>query len=100
MLVADEPMDIAASYKLRPDRMVVLCRKGKIVARLKCEQPFIRDWWFAKGSEQVVIESGFAHGAPWLLQMEVAGGKKLGEARDDGSKPLPKWAERKAGGSP
>lgn len=81
----------AASYKLRPHHEIVLCRKGKIVARLESPQPFIEEWQFQKSGTQVACSAMFAHGKAYYTLFDAATGKVVAEVTATDNV-IPDWA--------
>jgi outer membrane lipoprotein-sorting protein len=83
---------IAASYKVRPNNTLVICRQGKVLCRAKTALPFIEEWRFVDDGKQFAVKTRAAHGPATLELHETKTGKLLATAKaaDD---QLPKWAE-------
>jgi hypothetical protein len=41
---------------------VVVCYRGKVIAKLRAAKPFIEEWAFSDDGRHVVVKSRFAHG--------------------------------------
>ncbi|MFO1484731.1 MAG: hypothetical protein U1F71_15315 [Verrucomicrobiaceae bacterium] len=91
-VIYEPEQKIRASYTVRPCREIVLCRKGKIVARLKSAQPFIEEWQFQKNGTQVAASAMFAHGPSFYTLYDAATGKVLAEAKSL-DETIPAWAK-------
>lgn len=91
-VIYEPPAQIAASYTLRPCRTIVLCRKGKVVARIKSENPFIEEWQFQENGARVAVAAMFAHGPTFYHLFDAATGKTLGDAMSTDEK-IPSWAK-------
>lgn len=83
---------IAASYTMRPNNTLVICRQGKVLCRAQTALPFIEDWHFLDDGKQFAIRTRAAHGAATLELHETKTGQLL-DAVKAGDAKLPKWAE-------
>lgn len=91
-VIYEPATQVAASYTLRPCRQLVLCEKGKIVARISSPQPFIEEWQFQKEGAQVAVAAMFAHGKTFYTLYEAATGQIAAEATST-DEAIPAWAE-------
>lgn len=91
-VIYEPATQVAASYKLRPCRQIVLCQKGKIVARISSPQPFIEEWQFQQDGAQVAVAAMFAHGKTFYTLYEAATGQSLATATSTDAL-IPSWAK-------
>lgn len=82
---------VAASYTMRPNGTVVICRQGKVLCRAQTGLAFVEDWSFVEGGRQFAVKTRATHGPATVELHDSQSGKRLGEVRASGEK-LPKWA--------
>jgi len=87
-----EETKIAASYTVRPNGTLVLCKQGKVYATIKSGRGFIEEWQFIDQGTHLVLVTRGAHGPADIELHDVATGKLLKSVKptDD---PLPAWAK-------
>jgi hypothetical protein len=83
---------VAASYTMRPNNSVVICRQGKVLCRPKTILPFIEEWRFLDNGKQFAVKTRAAHGPATLELHETKTGQLLSAVKAADAK-LPKWAE-------
>lgn len=83
---------IAASYTVRPNGNLMLCRHGKVFAKLTSGRGFIEAWDFVEKGEKLVLVTRGAHGPADIELHEVATGKLLKSVKQDEGH-LPAWAK-------
>jgi hypothetical protein len=91
-VIYEPETQVAASYKMRPCRTLVLCCRGKILARLASPQPFIQEWQFQENGGKVAVAAMFTHGKMFYTLFDASSGKILAQATatDD---TIPAWAK-------
>lgn len=97
-----------ASDLIRPNHQLVLCRAGKVLARVESALGFIEEWEFVDGGSgmagndgradpppglRVVVKSRALHGPAVIQLFEAASGKEAGNVKAF-ERPLPGWAEK------
>ena len=90
-VIYEPETQVAASYQMRPCRTMVLCRRGKIVARLHSSTPFIQEWQFQENGSKVAVAAMFTHGKLFYTLYEAATGKILAQATAT-DETIPAWA--------
>ena len=88
---ADETK-IAASYTVRPNGTLVLCRQGKIFATIKSGRGFVEEWAFIEKGARLVLVTRGAHGPADIELHEVANGKLLKSVKPEAAKQYT-WAK-------
>lgn len=83
---------VAASYKVRPNGTLVICRQGQVLCRIKSGLPFIEEWRFLDDGKQVALKTRAAHGPASLELHETKTGQLLSAVKAADDK-LPAWAE-------
>ena len=83
---------IAASYTMRPNATVAICRQGKVLCRAQTGLPFVEEWGFVEGGKQFAVKTRAAHRPASVELHDTQSGKRLAEVRAGEGK-LPKWAE-------
>lgn len=89
--VHGEPVRINSQDFLRPNPELVTCRQGKVLARIKADLPFIEEWKFVEGGQQVALRCRGGHGPAEIELHDTASGKLLSKLKAYGEK-LPGWA--------
>ncbi len=90
--VHEDAKKIAASYTVRPNGTLVLCRQGKVFATIKSGRGFVEEWQFIdKGAHLVLVTRG-AHGPADIELHDVANGKLLKSVKPT-DEHLPTWAK-------
>lgn len=82
----------AASYKMRPNTTLIICRRGQVLCRIKATLPFIEEWRFLDDGKKVALKTRAAHGPASLELHETKTGQLLAAVKAADTK-LPKWAE-------
>ena len=80
-----------ASYNIRPNGTLVICRKGKVICRAKAALGFIEEWGFLKDGKRLVVMSRALHGPATVELMETETGKVVEVVKASADK-LPAWA--------
>lgn len=80
-----------ASYTVRPNGTVVICRKGKVLCRAQAALGFIEEWDFLKDGKHFVVKSRALHGPATVELMEMETGKVVKEVKASADN-LPEWA--------
>ncbi len=80
-----------ASYTIRPNGTLVICRRGKILCRAHAALGFIEEWDFSKDGKHFVVKSRALHGPAKVELMETETGKVVTEVQASADK-LPEWA--------
>jgi hypothetical protein len=91
-VIYEPETQVAASYKMRPCRTLVLCHRGKIVARLQSPQPFIQEWQFQDGGSRVAASAMFTHGKTFYTLYDTATGH-IHAAATSTDDTIPPWAK-------
>ena len=81
-----------ASYNIRPNGTVVMCRRGKVLCRVETLLGFAEEWGFADEGKRFVVKSRALHGPAKVELHETDTGKLVAEAEASAEK-LPAWAE-------
>jgi len=81
----------SASYNIRPNHTLVMCRKGKIICRVESVMGFVDEWDFLKDGKHFVVKSRALHGPATVELMETETGKVV-EAIKASADNLPDWA--------
>ena len=66
---------VNASYTMRPNDTLVLCRKGKVIAQIKSAKAFIEKWDFIEGGGKLVLLTRASHGPADIKLHDAATGK-------------------------
>ena len=82
---------IAASYTVRPNGTLVLCRKGRVIAEVKSAKGFIEEWAFVENGSRLVLVTRGAHGPGYIELHDTAAGKLI-ESVKASTDNLPLWA--------
>ena len=80
-----------ASYNIRPNGTLVICRKGKVLCRTQAALGFIEEWGFVKDGKHFVVKSRALHGPATVELMETETGKVEKQVKATEDK-LPEWA--------
>ncbi len=81
----------AASYPIRPNNTLVICRQGKVLYRLQAALRYIEDWGFFKDGKHFVVKNRALHGQATVKLAETQTGKVVHEIQASAN-PLPEWA--------
>ncbi len=80
-----------ASYTVRPNGTLVICRRGKVLCRVHSALGYIEEWDFSKDGKHFVVKSRALHGPAKVELMETETGKVVREIKASDDK-LPEWA--------
>jgi hypothetical protein len=83
---------VNSADSMRPNNTLVLCRKGKVISKIRSALPFIEEWKFTDDGQQLILVTRGSHGAADVELHDVASGKLIESVkafRDD----LPVWAK-------
>jgi hypothetical protein len=83
---------VNASYSMRPNNTLVLCRKGKVIAKVRSALPFIEEWKFTVDGRQLVLVTRASHGPADIELHEVDSGRLIETVKAYGEN-LPLWAQ-------
>jgi len=81
----------SASYTVRPNGYLVVCRRGKVLCRVLSALSYIEEWDFSKDGKHFVVKSRRLHGSAKVELMETETGKVVMELEASADK-LPEWA--------
>ena len=87
--------NLAYTVMVRNNRTVVLCRRGKIVARIYSGPGFIDKWGFLDGGRQIALRAQNLHGPVQIERHDSATSYLLENVPAFASDPssLPAWAK-------
>lgn len=83
---------VNASYSMRPNDTLVLCRKGKVITQINSALGFIEEWKFIDDGRQLVLVTRASHGPAAVELHDVVSGKLLDSVKAYGEN-LPVWAK-------
>lgn len=81
----------SASYTIRPNGTLVVCRRGEVVAKLRSSLGFIEEWDFWDGGKSVRLRTRRLHGPGTLELHDVATGRLVASIPEDQWQSQP-WA--------
>ena len=81
-----------ASYNIRPNGTIVLCRQGKVLFREQAAMGFIEEWDFLKDGKQFVVKSRALHGPATIELRETETGKVVAQVKTTTDE-CPDWAK-------
>lgn len=84
---------IAASYTIRPNGTVVICRRGKVLCRVESARLNVEDWGFIADGAQFVLKTRGPHGPADIELHDTTTGKLLDTKPASTDEKLPVWAE-------
>ena len=84
---------IAASYTVRPNNTVVICRRGKVLCRVESAGAHVEDWSFISNGAQFVLKTRGNHGPASVELHDTATGKLIETTPAWSEGKLPTWAE-------
>jgi hypothetical protein len=76
---------------MRPNRTLILCRKGKVLASIKSGRAFIEKWAFSANGSQLVLVTRGSHGPADIELHDTATGRLIQSVRAYAEN-LPEWA--------
>jgi hypothetical protein len=82
---------VNSQESMRPNPELVICRQGKVLARIQAALPFIEEWKFLEGGSYVVMRCRGAHGPANIELHDTASGKLINTVKAYEEK-LPAWA--------
>ncbi|MEP6669417.1 MAG: hypothetical protein ABJF10_09710 [Chthoniobacter sp.] len=90
--VHGNPVHINSGDPIRPNPELVVCRQGKVLARIQASLPFIEDWHFLAEGKQVALRCRGGHGPANIELHDTATGKLVTTLKAYDEK-LPAWAK-------
>jgi len=81
----------SASYNIRPNNTLVICRKGSIICRVQSAMGFVEEWAFLKDGKHFVVKSRALHGPATVELMETETGNVVEKIKASADN-LPNWA--------
>jgi len=77
---------------MRPNGILVLCRKGKVLATIKSAKNYIEKWGFYENGSQLVLLTRGSHGPADIELHDTTTGKLIASAKESAEN-LPEWAK-------
>ena len=81
----------SASYNIRPNGTMVMCRKGKVLCRVQAALGFVEEWNFTKDGKRFVVKSRALHGPATIELRETDTGKVVQSVQASDAN-VPAWA--------
>jgi len=83
---------INSADTMRPNGILVLCRKGKVLATIKSAKNYIEKWGFYENGSQLVLLTRGSHGPADIELHDTTTGKLIASAKESAEN-LPEWAK-------
>jgi len=87
-----ENQAVTGSSRVRNNPDLVLCRKGRIIAKARSSLEFIEDWTFISNGEQFALRTRALHGPAQIELHETSTGKLI-QCLSATAADLPVWAQ-------